>query len=106
MTPCILYLNFSTCNGGTWQCENKECPAECSAWGLEHYSTFDGKEFDFIGDCAYTLAKGAIDDYEKFEVTIENYPCSTTGRTCTKYISVKTGQSLFLFYLRFNSTFV
>ncbi|KAG1664959.1 SCO-spondin [Nymphon striatum] len=85
------------CNAGNWQCDEKECPAECSAWGLEHYSTFDGKKFDFIGDCAYTLAKGNIDDYLKFEVTIQNYPCSTTGMTCTKYISIKTGLDIGLY---------
>jgi len=35
---------------------SRENEAACSAWGMHHYRTFDGKQYYFPGNCAYNLA--------------------------------------------------
>ena len=39
--------NECTCMGGEWSCTDNVCPAECSSIGDPHFTTFDGKTFDF-----------------------------------------------------------
>ncbi|KAG1676891.1 SCO-spondin [Nymphon striatum] len=50
--------NNCICKKGLWSCEQKKCPGICTIWGASHYKTFDGKFYDFSGECDYVLAKG------------------------------------------------
>lgn len=75
-----------------------DCGARCSAIGDPHYQTFDGRRYDFMGQCTYTLLQ--TDDY-----TIEaenvacagsisqamNLPVSLSGGlpSCTKTVTVR-----------------
>ena len=43
------------------------CGARCSAVGDPHYTTFDGHQFDFMGQCSYTMVK-----HQDFEIINEN----------------------------------
>lgn len=46
------------------------CGARCSAVGDPHYTTFDGKKYDFMGQCSYYLLETA-----GFSVETENVAC-------------------------------
>ncbi|KAL4222951.1 Mucin-5B [Mactra antiquata] len=87
-----MECNQCTCRSRLWVCESKECPAVCSAYGDSHYTTFDGKSYEFQGSCDYVFAKSTADNPIKFEITTENIPCGTTGVTCTRSISFSIGE--------------
>lgn len=47
--------NECTCQSGLWSCTKRKCPRTCSMFGLGHFKTFDGKNYNFRGNCEYTL---------------------------------------------------
>ena len=63
----------------------------CSAWGDSHFTTFDGREFDFQGVCNYVLSKGKLPEGDEFSVTIQNVLCGSNGVTCSKSLEVNLG---------------
>lgn len=81
-------LYFSMCKGGKWSCTTKACASTCSAWGDSHFTTFDGREFDFQGVCSYVLSKGKLSDGDGFSVTIQNVLCGSNGVTCSKSLEI------------------
>lgn len=81
----------STCKSQQWDCEDKVCPSTCSAYGESHYKSFDGKEFQFQGECDYILAKSTVDNPDQFMITSSNVPCGSSGVTCTKAIDISIG---------------
>ena len=86
-----VIVNFSKCQNGSWLCTKKVCPGVCAAWGEGHYKTFDGKMFDFTGNCEYVLAKGFLSDTDSFAVHVKNVPCGTSSVTCSKAATIKVG---------------
>ena len=60
--------------------------ATCKAQGDPHYTTFDGKRYDFMGKCKYILAKDFVNN--TFEIRQENEPCGNGLPTCTKSLTV------------------
>ncbi|XP_062054488.1 mucin-2 [Lepus europaeus] len=86
--------NTCTCQRGRWVCTQSLCHGTCSIYGSGHYVTFDGKYYDFDGQCSYV----AVQDYcgqnssgGSFSIITENVPCGTTGVTCSKAIKIFLG---------------
>ncbi|XP_046858639.1 zonadhesin-like [Xenia sp. Carnegie-2017] len=85
---CNVFGNSYTCKckpkfGGN-NCEHSE--TSCYASGDPHYTSFDGKRFDFMGDCEYVFAKDCSKD-KLFEVRTKNVICGKSA-TCTEYVSI------------------
>uniref|UniRef100_G1N8Z1 Mucin-5AC n=1 Tax=Meleagris gallopavo TaxID=9103 RepID=G1N8Z1_MELGA len=84
--------NNCTCRNRKWHCSEEPCLETCSVYGDGHYTTFDGKRFDFEGDCEYVLIQNYCGrkglNQGTFRVITENIPCGTTGTTCSKSIKV------------------
>ncbi|XP_061855676.1 mucin-5B [Colius striatus] len=106
--PCVHNENFyspgesirvgcnnCTCRNRKWHCSEEPCLETCSVYGDGHYTTFDGKRFDFEGDCEYVLIQNYCGQQTMnqgtFRVITENIPCGTTGTTCSKSIKVFMG---------------
>ncbi|XP_072194931.1 mucin-5AC [Excalfactoria chinensis] len=87
--------NNCTCRNRKWHCSEEPCLETCSVYGDGHYTTFDGKRFDFEGDCEYVLIQNYCGrkglNQGTFRVITENIPCGTTGTTCSKSIKVFLG---------------
>ncbi|XP_055670146.1 mucin-5AC [Falco peregrinus] len=87
--------NNCTCRNRKWHCSEEPCLETCSVYGDGHYTTFDGKRFDFEGDCEYVLVQNYCGQQTMnqgtFRVITENIPCGTTGTTCSKSIKVFLG---------------
>ena len=59
-----------------------------SGTGDPHYTTFDGKRYDFMGKCEYVFAKDCGKD-QAFEVFQQNEACGAGTVSCTKSIRVR-----------------
>ncbi|XP_064455887.1 hemocytin-like isoform X2 [Ornithodoros turicata] len=86
--------NKCTCRKGYWDCQEKKCPGVCTVWGESHFNTFDGRIFDFRGDCEYMLAKGRQSDTSRFEVTVQNVPCTSGDTVCRRIAKVVLGDEV------------
>lgn len=66
--------------------DNEPLPfATCVLWGLFHYRTFDGTQFEFTGACNYKLG-----GTQSWQVNVQPIGC-TNWKKCSKQISMLFG---------------
>ncbi|XP_033114357.1 SCO-spondin-like [Anneissia japonica] len=82
--------NRCFCSNREWVCEENDCPQTARVYGGPHYMTFDGKMYNFHGDCGYVFCEDACGrpGGGTFSVTLENVPCGVTGFTCARTIKI------------------
>ncbi|NXO00105.1 MUC2 protein, partial [Rhinopomastus cyanomelas] len=88
--------NSCTCQKGFWSCTDSVCFGTCMIYGSGHYITFDGKFYDFDGNCEYVATQDFCGDNNSggsFSIITENVPCGTTGVTCSKAIKIFLGKT-------------
>uniref|UniRef100_A0A4W4G8U5 Otogelin-like n=1 Tax=Electrophorus electricus TaxID=8005 RepID=A0A4W4G8U5_ELEEL len=69
------------CMGGTWNCTENNCTAECMVIGDTHVTTFDGRNFMHTGTCQYVLVKSRRNT--KFTITLQYAACGEVRGVCT-----------------------
>ncbi|TSM20285.1 Mucin-5AC [Bagarius yarrelli] len=75
------------CTSNQWSCTEKACPGTCSIEGGSHITTFDGKTYNFHGDCTYILAEQTTG--AEFVVMGDLVRCGlTTTETCLKSVTL------------------
>ena len=79
--------NKCTCRDGSWECTQQACDAICEGNGDPHYRTFDGKNYDFMGDCRYYLVSSPT-----ITIIVENRKCGTK-MSCTKSLRIIVGST-------------
>lgn len=52
----------------------------CSTWGAGHFSTFDGREYDFLGTCNYIFAATCKGASPTFSVQLRRGPSGNISR--------------------------
>ncbi|XP_010081988.1 PREDICTED: mucin-2-like, partial [Pterocles gutturalis] len=88
--------NTCICQQGSWNCTEEACFGTCMIYGSGHYITFDGKFYDFDGNCEYAATQDFCGDGNSggsFSIITENVPCGTTGVTCSKAIKMFLGKT-------------
>ncbi|KAH0631341.1 hypothetical protein JD844_005630 [Phrynosoma platyrhinos] len=80
---CVMVNGVRGCHEVTY--------TTCTASGDPHYTTFDGKKFDFMGTCVYQLAGVCIDNprLTPFLVTVENNNRGSNALSYTKVVTLE-----------------
>uniref|UniRef100_A0A8D0GKT0 Uncharacterized protein n=1 Tax=Sphenodon punctatus TaxID=8508 RepID=A0A8D0GKT0_SPHPU len=83
--------NTCKCHKRQWNCTDKPCPGRCTVFGNGHYLSFDGRNFNFMGDCDYILAQDFCPNNPKngtFRIVTQNNACGKSSSTCSLKVTL------------------
>jgi von Willebrand factor type D domain len=66
-----MYLFFSTCLNGKWDCPNVSCKVSGTVGGDPHYKTFENRYYDFMGRDKYYLLRNS-----NLSIETKNFGCN------------------------------
>ncbi|CBY32632.1 unnamed protein product, partial [Oikopleura dioica] len=91
--------NTCFCEEGKWTCTDDSCDGICKSTGVNHFETFDGSVYDFVGECAYSLVEPIEPtDDNIWAVYLRYHDCEQhVKKLCKKSIEVRVGESYFTF---------
>ncbi|KAG5273591.1 hypothetical protein AALO_G00153190 [Alosa alosa] len=76
------------CHEGRWSCKSHARAGTCAVEEGSHVTTYDGKTYNYHGDCFYVLSKDCVDS--KFSILGELAPCSSQDwDTCLKRVVLR-----------------
>ncbi|KAG8236359.1 hypothetical protein J437_LFUL016579, partial [Ladona fulva] len=78
--------NTCSCSNGKWVCTQVQCGARCASIGDPHYTTFDGRHYNFMGKCSYYLVKG-----DNYSIEAENVACAGSISEAMSFPSLEIG---------------
>ncbi|XP_066475597.1 mucin-5B-like [Tiliqua scincoides] len=90
-TSITINCNTCTCHKRQWNCANNPCQGTCTLYGNRHYFSFDGAQFDFMGDCDYILTQDFCPNNPQpgtFRIVMQNIACGQSLSACSLKISV------------------
>ncbi|XP_075247716.1 mucin-6-like [Convolutriloba macropyga] len=83
--------NQCTCEGGQWECSHHKCEGVCEVTGHGLYTTFDGLNYLYPGNCEYILAQATNsgdNSQRDFIIKIGHYDCHEGGVFgCKKHLT-------------------
>lgn len=86
MIVFFFFSSVATSNDTLNYDTNEPLPfATCVLWGLFHYRTFDGTQFEFTGACNYKLS-----GTQSWQVNVQPVDC-TNWKKCSKQLSMLFG---------------
>ncbi|XP_070535301.1 mucin-2-like [Ptychodera flava] len=86
--------NECECADGRWDsCTTNICDGTCTLSGVQYYRTFDGRPYDFVGECSYTLMKDCFSEQNFYHIIVEISGCGENGHhhACSKSIIIEFG---------------
>ncbi|XP_062402502.1 mucin-2-like [Sardina pilchardus] len=76
------------CHEGRWSCKSHAKTGTCAVEEGSHVTTYDGKTYNYHGNCFYVLSKDCVDS--KFSILGELAPCSSQDwDTCLKRVVLR-----------------
>ena len=73
---------------------------------MNHVTTFDGTNFDFVGECSYSLVEPIGSDKGVWAIFVKYSNCEQhVKKLCQKSVEVRIGSDYFAFGKEFLTTF-
>jgi von Willebrand factor type D domain len=74
-----------------WEYDVTKCRGTCTVFGANHFKSFDGRSFNFDGECSYVLAQSETTPVDSFKVSFTNNICGDDGVACSRSVTINVG---------------